>query len=338
MGIAAGAGLLVGLAGSWLWEHRTRGVLREKATAAGLAIVAGILLAAPTYYHLLLGPSAGRVDLVLFSMAGRRNLETIVVSAFLLIILAAVGAFRASRERRPFLLTLLLAALALLAVNTAVLIPPGNESNFFHAAVVLLSVPAAGSIVRREADGQGTISAGRAAGVALVFLPTLLLLVAAYVQRPPVPLDFGSPRLTRVPPESSLALLYQWIQRETTSDAVFIVDPRLPRVAVSGNVSEFPVLAGRVMFTEHFQHYLVQPYPDARKRFDIAVRVVSGGEPDSGDRSYVSRLNRPVYVVSRRAGDAGISDRMRRLYGVPMFQHGDVAVFKWLDGAHTLVR
>jgi hypothetical protein len=334
MGIAAGGALLVGLAGSWLWERRTRGVspsLRGKPLMVVFAIVGGIVMAAPTYYHLLLGPSASRVDWVLFSTTGRRNLETITVSVLLLVILAVVGAFRAPQERRPFLRTLLLGALALLAVNAAVLIHHGNESNFFHAAVVLLSVPAAGSIVRREADGQRTIGAGRATGIFLVFLPTLLLLLAAYVQRPPVPLDFGSPRLTRVPPESSLALLYQWIQRKTSPDAVFIVDPRHPPVAVCGNVSEFPAMAGRVIFTEHVQHYLVQPYPDARRRFDIAVRIVSGDEPDPRDRSYVSSLNRPVYVVSYRASNPGISGRMRHLYGVPIFQNGDVSVFKWLN-------
>jgi hypothetical protein len=66
-------------------------------------------------------------------------------------------------------------------------------------------------------------------------------------------------------------------------------------------------------------------------RFDMAVRLVSGGEPDSSDRAYVLALRRPVYIVSYQAEDISLLARMQHLYGSPAFHAGSVAVFKWLD-------
>ncbi|MBI3950386.1 MAG: hypothetical protein HY314_08025 [Acidobacteria bacterium] len=337
IGISAGGALLVGLVVSWLWErwahntHRTTPDTQPAVTplAAGLAIVAGILVAAPTYYHLLFGPSASQMRFGLFSAAGLRHLATVASSVLLLASLAVVGLLRASSDRRLFLGTLFLAAVLLMAANVAFLIPLSNESNFFHAAVVLLAVPGAASILRsKPTEGQSITRAGCAARIALVFLPTSLLLMAAYLHRPALPATFEGPCLARLPKDSDLALLYRWVQAETSPDAVFIIDPR-HRVTLCGNIAEFPAMTGRVIFTEHFRHYMVEPYPDSKKRFDLAVQMVSGGELDRSGRDYLLGLNRPIYVVSYQLEDNTLMDRMQSLYGPPIFHEGDISVFKW---------
>jgi hypothetical protein len=172
------------------------------------------------------------------------------------------------------------------------------------------------------------ISPRRAVGVVLVFLPTLSLLVAAYVQRPPLPADFEGTRLARLPQDSALAHVYRWAQSETSPNAVFIVDPR-QRVAMCGNISEFPAMTARVIFTEERQHYMVEPYPDSEMRFIMAVRLVSGDEPGDWDRAYLSRLGRPVYIVSHQSSDSTLMGRLQTLYGPPVFHVGTIAVFKW---------
>ena len=162
-GISAGGALLLSIFGSWLWERHitkdaTRGVQisDRKVITAGLAIVTGIFIASPTYYHLVFGPSTSQVQFRLFSLAGFRDLVTIVLSVLVLVVLAIVGIIRASRNQRPFLLALFFAAVVLLVANAAFLIPPGNESNFFHAAAVLLAVPAAECTSPRDEDRAGT--------------------------------------------------------------------------------------------------------------------------------------------------------------------------------------
>jgi hypothetical protein len=162
----------------------------------------------------------------------------------------------------------------------------------------------------------------------LLFLPTLLLLLAAYWHRPPLPADFATPRLMRLPQDSGLASFYAWVQHTTSSDAVFILDPR-QRVAMCGNIAEFPAMTGRVLFTEDLHHYMVQPYPDARKRFDLAVRLVSGEVPNSTDHAYLMDLKRPLYIVSDQATDSALIEQMHALYGSPVFDTSEVVVFRW---------
>jgi Uncharacterized membrane protein (DUF2298) len=343
IGISGGGALLVGLAAFWRYRVSNtpppgRSTWRVAFLAVGLAIVAGILLAAPTYYHLLFGPHARPFRFQLFSVAGVWHLATVASSILVLAILAVCGAFRAPPDRLPLLLTLVVAAFVLLAADVAFHLPAGNQSNFFHAAVVFLAVPAAGSIMHAAPPGEQPLpSPRRAIGIVLVFLPTLLLLLAAYLHRPPLPLEFEGAQLRRVPQNSDLARLYRWVQNTTSTRAVFIVDPRRdaqanrPLVAMCGNMAEFPAMTGRMIFTEHYSQYTVAPYPDSKMRFDMAVRLVSGGEPDGSDGAYASALKRPIYIVIYHPEDVTLLSRMQQLYGSPVFHAGSVSVFKWLD-------
>ena len=338
-GISAGGALVLGLAGYWLWQRREhqktgQGPWRQGPTlvGAGVAVVVGILVAAPTYYHLVFGPSDSQPQFWLFSINGLRHLVTVTLSVSLLMILAVIGIRRTPEEHKPFIQILFFAAIVLFGANLAFVLPAWNQSNFFHAAVVILAIPAAASILRNEtANGPCKSSPHSASGFAvlsLIFLPTVLLLVAAYLRRPPLPATFENPRLIRLPDDSGLAHLYRWVQNDTSRNAIFVIDPRL-RVAMLGNIAEFPAMTGRAIFTEELRHYMVEPYSDAKTRFDIAVRLVSGNKLSDAEQTYLSDLKRPVYVVSYHPTDNATTEKMRSLCGLPVFNEKNVFVFEW---------
>lgn len=336
IGISAGGALIAGMIGARLLDRWS--ATAEKTTInsmtllyASLSIVAGILAASPTYYHLIFGPSASRVQFWLFSAAGLRQLLTVMLSILPLLAIALWGMLRAPQDRRAFLVVLVLAALVLLGMNVGFSLPAGNESNLFHAAVVLLAVPAAGAALRnRSASGSYAISPRRAALIGVIFLPTLLTLLTAYMYRSPVPVSFDQRYVARNTQDSDLALLYQWARSETDPRSVFIIDPR-DRVAICGNTAEFPAMTGRVIFTEHFRHYIVEPYPDHRMRFEMAVRLSSGDTPSPSDRAYLSLLKRPVYLVRSGSESVPLIDPVPPVYGPLVFNKGNVAVFKLED-------
>lgn len=336
VGLAVGGALTMALVSAWLLGRRLFGIADSSVgfttvRSAGLAVVGGALLAAPTYYHLILGPSSSKAEFWLFSGPGLRHLLTVTLSILPLVVISLLGLRRAAENRKQFLTILLVSGLLLLLLTVGFTLPAGNQSNLFHAATVLLAVVAGGAISHRGLgrDAYGT-SERRAAVIALIFLPTLGGLLSAYLYRPPVAVSFENVHIERLPHDSNLPLLYEWVRNETDAKSVFVIDPR-DRVAMCGNTAEFPAMTGRSVFTEHFRHYLVEPYPDSKVRFDMAVRLVSGGELDGSDRGYVARLNRPVFIVSDLSEGGAQMDRMIQRYGPPAFQHGQISVYKWSD-------
>lgn len=336
VGITAGAALLLGLAVSWLREQRAAKTLPVKLTLrpkttlfAGLAILAGVVLATPTYYHLVIGPSANHVNFILLSMNGIRHFISVALSVFLLVILAIIGLVKSRQEERQFLGMLMLAAFALLGLELAFSLPAGNTSNLFHAAVVLLAVPASGSILGAGPTGKSSVASGRRATlIVLVFLPTLLLLLAAYINRPPLPASFQAQRIARLPVDSDWAHFYRWAQDETDPRSIFVVDPG-ERIAMCGNAAEFPAITGRSIFTEHHSHYLVEPYADSKLRFEMAARLVTGTQNSNSDQAYLSKFNRPIYVVSDHAETKAPQSSMQDVYGRPVFTAASVSVYQW---------
>ncbi len=337
IGVAAGGALLAGLAGYWAWERLAadgpRALLSLRGSAAfaatGLAILTGILVAAPTYYHLLVNPSDSEMRFGLLSREGIRHLISVALSLSLLGFLALVGFIRTTRERRRFLGMLLVAAVSLLVGDLVIIMPSANQSNFFHAAVVLLAVPAAGSILRAvPGNGHPTAGPRRAGAIVLAFLPTLVLLLASYWNRPALPADFTGSRPARLPQDSDLALFYRWAQEETATDAIFVFYSR-HRITMAGNISEFPAITGRTLFTEDPAHYMVGSSPEAAMRAEMAARLVSGEAPTDSERAYLAGLARPLYIVGYKPKDEDWLKRMQELYGPPAFQKGDVFVFTW---------
>jgi hypothetical protein len=333
IGITAGGALVAGLLPYFLrnrYEGVERGLSKTRcAVYAALAISLGIIVALPTFYHLLLSSSGGGAKFILFSLEGLRQLLGIGLSISGLLLLAILGVYRAPIENRYFLTTLTLAALPLLGVNAAFLLMAGNQSNLFHAAALLLAVPASASVLRQNRlTLKPLVDRRLLAVIFVVFLPTTLLLLSSYINRPALPISFESTAITRTPNDSDLGRLYAWARNETNTLAVFIVDPR-NRVAVCGNTAEFPALSGRSLFTEDSDHYLTKPYADADTRFNLAVRLASGEVAKESDSTYLAKLKRPIYILNYNAADPDLINRMRQSYGAPVFHAGAITVFQY---------
>jgi len=331
-GIAVGGVLLFSLIGFYLLNRvlfkPTELDLRLRTIfSAGLSIFAGIAITLPTYYHLLLGHSANHPQITLFSFDGLRHVLAVVMSIFILAILAFIGIFRAKQERRMLLLVLTASACVLFVVDMVVTLPAGNQSNFFHAATVLMAVPAAGSISRIHSNRTPSkLHWWFVAGIFLVFLPTTVLLVSSYLNRPAVAVSLDSTLPQRLPENSQLSQLYKWARTETDPKAVFILDPREPEV-ICGNTIEFPAMTNRAIFTERRNHYISDAYPDSKLRYDMTVRLLSGEPPTQSDREYLSQLKRPIYLVVEKATSRELTGRIQLVYGQPVFQSGAIAVF-----------
>jgi hypothetical protein len=324
--LALGAGLV--LAG-WLPLDDDDGVAaipmrlwRRRTLSGGAGLVLGVVLAAPTYYHLLLGEAERgmRLDLSL-STAVR-----LMASAALIVGMAAVGTIRAPRNTRRFLLGLLAAGTALVAAGTFIDLPAQNDCNLFQAGAFLLAVPAVASVVP-SAEWSRTRARLTWLSVVLVFLPTILLVMFAYLHRPPMALVLTHEHLERVPADSPLARLYAWVRLHTAPDAVFILDPGPPFTTAAGNMPEFPALTARVMFTSFASSYMVAPHHDAGLRHEIAERLLAGEALDAGQAAYLKTLQRPLYLVTDSAAAPEAQQLLRQRFGGPAFRDQAAAVF-----------
>jgi len=304
-------------------------IRRSYLSALG-AIGAGLILAAPSFLHLLTGASANQPRFYLFSTDGFKHLITLALSVGVLLVLAGIGYLKSSEENRGFFRLLALGGLVLLSADAAIQLPASNQSNFFHAAVILLAIPAAGSVIaagRSFPSWKYPVHVTATAGIVLLFLPTTAAILAAYVERPPVPVNFDLLLPRRLPPDSALARLYDWAEESSESDAVFVLDPT-HRVATNGNALEFPAMTNRTLLTELPGHYMA-PYPDAVRRHDIAVQLTSGQAISRADKDYLTQLKRPIYiVVDEAAGNRGTLATMQQRYGAPVFRSGEIGVFR----------
>lgn len=293
---------------------------------SAVAMLAGLALAAPTFLHLVLGPSKSQVYWILFSRQGLEQILVLAITGLPLVLLAWVGLKKSDRISHPLLPALFFAALALLALNAPLWIPPGNETNFFHAAVIFLAVPAAAAALRSADRLRAQVDGRIYTGLVLAGLPTTLLLLAAYLARPALPLESQGANLARLPAQESLNLVYEWARTETSQDAVFVLDPK-NRVTMAGNTAEFPTLAGRALFTEARQHYLVEPYPDAGYRVNLSSRLLMGEALSQADQAYLSALGRPVYLLADET-TAAPAAQLEKLYGTPVFSVDGLKVFR----------
>lgn len=285
------------------------------------ALVLGALIALPTYYYFFLGGNDQSVRLnVRFWVV-----QGIASSAFLLVALVCVGVRRATGIHRQFLLATMCAGFALLAGSAVIELPASNDCNLFHAAVFLLAIPAAGGLLA-VADGVKPWSGLAWAAVMLIFLPTPGLVAYAYLHRPPIPLEITGQGLVRVPPDSSMAHLYDWIRTRTAPDAIFILDPR-SLATPGGSIPEFPALTERFLFTGARKDYMVAPHGDAQLRYDIALRLLGSAPADEEQHAYLKRLGRPLYLVLSNAVAYHDARALEGRYGSAVFRHGDVVVF-----------
>ena len=303
--------------------------IRRYYLAAMAAIGVGLLIALPTYFHLLTGPSASQPRFYLFSIDGAKHLVTLALDIGVLLLLAGIGYIKSSDENRGFLRLLLLGSLVLLLGDATILLPSLNQSNLFHAAVVFLAVPAAGSVVaasRRFLGDRNPMSRPGMIAIVMLFLPTPAVLLGAYVGRPPVPVDFGAVLPRRLPFDSPLAQFYDWAQKNTSPNAVFVLNPHY-RVATNGNAQELPAMTNRSIFTEIPGHYLA-PYPDADRRLKISLQLLSAEALSPADEEYVRQLRRPVFILVNESTSQGTLIRLEQRHGSPRFRSGKIYVFR----------
>jgi hypothetical protein len=277
------------------------------------ACLTGALLALPTYYQMFFRISGGGG--VALSRYWALAAGAMIVNFLILGPLAFVGA----RKSQTGMLAL--AGLMMLVVVVAIDLPEGNEHNIANAAQCLLAVPAGAAVA-----GSGRWRRVLAVSLFAAFLPVTLGTLQAYAHRPPMPLGTVGRTLHRLPADSDLEQLYQWIRRDTKADSIFVIDPSSP-VKMSGNVSELPAFTGRALFTD-LSNYLTSPNRDARLRAVLAGEAIEGKALNAQERQYLAGFHRPVYVLSHHADRGDLRDRLSGLYGSAKFHQGSVAVFQ----------
>ncbi|MBI4718928.1 MAG: hypothetical protein HY763_14070 [Planctomycetes bacterium] len=334
IGLAAGGALIGGLMLEWL-AGRLQALTRlgdpervqpRFAWKPVLALAVGVLLALPTYKQLF-SLSQGGTRFVLLEARGLKLAEAVCVSGGPLVLMALAGLRRTTGDDRRFLKCVLYAAAGLLAGAMAIELPVENSCNFFHIAMVFLAAPAAGFLLPLRQGPAGPPRAWRTAWVVGLFVPATVLAAHAYTGRAPIDLAFDGTRLLRMPLNSDLSRLYQWIAMQTPADAVIVTDPR-ESVAVQGNVPELPAMTGRVLLVG-CEGYMTDPYPDVSRRRDIAKRLVGGYWLKPENRVYLGAMERPIYVVTYEARAPLLMRRLTAAMGDPVYQHGSVAVFSW---------
>jgi hypothetical protein len=284
------------------------------------AYLAGTLLAWPTYAHMFAFPNP-----VFLTFGRLMILKAAAMSAGFLVLapLAYLGVKRCSAPIRPPLATLTMAGFMLIGVVPFVELYEINQHNFANAASCLLAVPAAAWLVGRATPGGPARITGRAAAVALLFLPTSVGLLWSFSGRPPLPIRSEQGTIRRLPVDGALDSFYRWAQTSTPRDAVFITDPSMP-VKMSGNVTEIPAFTGRTVFVDQLT-YITAPYPDRAWRTELAQRVTSGTAPTEAERAYLRTLHLPVYVVTFVAADT--FSKLSTVFGPAVFHQDTVAVF-----------
>jgi hypothetical protein len=281
-----------------------------KGVAAETACVAGALAALPTYWHVFFRSGGSNAMLhPTFVLP-----VVVVLTNFVILLPLAIAGARRSGVRMA---AMVVAAALLLVATIAVHLPEGNEHNLSNAAQCLLAVPAGAAFARNR----------RAFAIlAAALLPATASTLLAYAGRPPMPIAASGRELVRTPDQEGLQQLYGWIRRETSWESIFIADPEAP-VKMSGNVSELPAFTARTLFTDT-PSYLTTPNRDAVFRAELAIKAAAAQGLTAGQRAYLARFRRPVYVLTYHAGEAESMRQLAAIYGPPVFQSGIAAVFQ----------
>jgi hypothetical protein len=324
---------IVGLAVSIFLGLSLLVVGRRVAVPGIVALALGVIIAAPTFYHLF-GQGGGGTSI---NPPGLIGLKLVNMGInFVVLLPLALLALRLNLAAYTIpLRAITLTGILLLLVMVTVHLEEGNEHNLTNAAQVILAIPAVAVLVFHR-DGSPRVNSRRVlALIGLIMVPVAAGTWLAFDGRPPLPFATTGGELVRTPANDPLPALYQWIKAETPREAIFVVDPAAP-VKMSGNVSELPAFTGRGLFTDQAS-YLTTPFPDAGRRTEIARQLVGGAIPNSEDEAYLWRVRRtytggkpiprPLYIVSYAADDAGVLSLLAAANGAPKFHSGFVAAF-----------
>ncbi|MGE0354827.1 MAG: hypothetical protein AB7Q69_16565 [Gemmatimonadales bacterium] len=294
------------------------------------ALLAGVVLALPTFYHLLLhSQGTGRLNTAGVLLPKFANMA----ANYCVLLPLALLSWRTRPGIRGLPIRVLVATgVLLLAVTLLVHLEEGNEHNLSNAAQVILAVPAVAWLVldRRGRWREGLDRSRRMMLTALLFVPVAAGTWIAFDGRPPLPFSTAGGELRRTPADSPLAQLYEWIRRNTATDAVFMTDPARP-VKMSGNVAELPAFTGRTLYVGQAS-YMTTAYPDFERRRALAARAVAGEPLEAGRIDSLRALGRPVYLLSWQADDPGMVERLTSRYGSPVFRSGFVGCWLVTEG------
>lgn len=325
----AGALLLVA------WHERrqpTRWLPLRRALELGMALLVGVLASVPWWGHLLgRGDAGGELRVQPTRLLG------MAASAWLLLGAAWFGAKRAGGAPRTLMHVLLVAAVPLLLATGLLALPVGNEDNFFHAACVLLAVPAAGIVLPRPRgvmDARELPRQTRRRALLLVACcaPTLCIVGGSYLGRAPLPYLRIDGVLERRPDGTAAggdeAQLLAWVRDVTPRDAIVVRDPGPRGRMATGNTSELPALTRHALFTDYASHYLVEAHPDAPRRARLTERLLSGAPLEADDQRYLAALERPFCLVADGVDEAREAALAAR-YGAPAFASGELRAYLW---------
>ncbi len=329
VGLPAGLSLAAGLGAVALMPAALRVGLplvenrRPWLLAAG-AIVAGLLLGSPTYYHLFARAGGGGIALGL----RREVLVAVIASAGPVVALGLIGAWRSTGPVRQFMVALLIATALQLLAALVIILPRGNDSNFFHAAGFLIAPAAAAALVPAASWNWGRRVLWSIAIVVCFSISSAVVLLS-YLDRPPIPAVMADGGLARQPADGPLASAYHWIRTNAEPDAMIIADPGRPILTAMGNQPELPVMTGHPLFTAYLDSYMVDANPDAPRRVAIAAAAVEGDSLTPEDMRYVAALDRPAYIFILHGDDLSRRNRLRARYGPAVFAADSVQLYRY---------
>ncbi|MGH9903364.1 MAG: hypothetical protein ACRD68_16280, partial [Pyrinomonadaceae bacterium] len=181
----------------------------ERGTAFffALACSAGVLLAAPTFYHLF--SNEGTAALSSPSHAAVK-LAALAANFIVLVPLAVFGLLKASGEYKSRLWSMAAGGLMLLLAVPFIHLEEGNEHNLTNAAQVLLAVPALAWFGRFPTlKGGGRFKRSTLPLILFaLFLPAAAVTLFSFSGRPGLPLGFSGRNLQRLPQDGPVAGLY----------------------------------------------------------------------------------------------------------------------------------
>jgi len=301
------------------------------------AIILGCACALPTFYHLLSGGGSASIH---FDPFRWKLYGIVLVNVSILVPMVWMGYRRFDTRSLSFGRTVITGGVLLIVATLLFAMPGtlsetgsiGNEHNLFNTAIVLLAVPASGAVMRlrssEHSDNRLPLVTWRAGAMFLFFLPTTILVMSSYVGRAPVPVTLDRGGIAWRDKTLPIAQYYAWVSEKTAPDAVFVVSAdEAPKQLC--NVSDFPAFTKRCLFTDR-RSYMTDVYADAQYRAELSTNLALGKPMAPYDRTYLKALARPIYVTSYIADDTHRFNELRRAYGEPSFQVGNIAVFQLL--------
>ncbi len=193
-------------------------------------------------------------------------------------------------------------------------LPTTNETKFAFPLHIALAALAAGTLDRWLSTGAG--KRGRYAAIVFVLLCTvpvnLIYFGCAFADR------------TQFKVSPSEQAFYQWIEKSTDEDALFLE---------ADDITRIPVLAARDLYwgTEVYARNWNYPDREMDPRRALRDAVFAGDGPDDSLLAHAALLDRPMYVVLRDIHADG-GERFKMLADNPhldgKYMTESIAVFK----------